>query len=110
MRNIRQIATILLLLMTTHAAVAQASVTGYGAITCGELRETFNADQLIGFGAWISGYVSGQNVMAVKNGDAQYMLWGYDQEEFARLVYDACLYTPRQDVVGAIDSLVEARL
>jgi hypothetical protein len=58
----------------------------------------------------MSGYISGQNVSAAKSGAAQYMLWDYDQEAFARVVYDACQAIPDARVIGVIDSLIETRL
>lgn len=85
-------------------------MTVYGAVTCRELRETFTSEQVLGLANWMSGYISGQNMMADETNAHQHQIVSYDQAEFTRIVFDACRDVPDEMVAGIVDMLLDMYL
>lgn len=110
MRTTIMVSALVLSFAGSEPTYAQAALTGYGAVTCRELRATFTSEQVLGVANWMSGYISGQNMAAAKTDAPQHLIVSYDQDEFTRIVFDACRDVPNERVVSVIDMLLETYL
>lgn len=110
MRLANIVSAFVLSIAGSQATYAQAAVTGYGAVTCQELRGTFTSEQVLGLANWMSGYISGQNMMADETNAPQHQVVSYKQDEFTRIVFDACRDVPNERVVAVVDMLLDMYL